>query len=195
MCLAVNAHTQNVRTPVCKTGNLSYTRFIRTIRLGERVDAQVEFTTFEVAYRLNVSEETVRRWIRTGQLKADDSSGKYLIRDEDLQQFLRRRGTPAGKAMSWLATVGGAGVRAAAPGVAYAATSVMTSAALSGIKLYKVLSGLETVGADELSVMVDEIDKSLASLRENLQVIEEQKAKLEAGVQELEEIRAKLVNA
>ncbi|MCY0875535.1 MAG: helix-turn-helix domain-containing protein [Firmicutes bacterium] len=153
----------------------------------------MEFTTFEVAYRLNVSEETVRRWIRTGQLKADDSSGKYLIRDEDLQQFLRRRGTPAGKAMSWLATVGSAGVRAAAPGVAYAATNVMTSAALSGIKLYKVLSGLEKVGADELSVMVDEVDKSLASLRENLQVIEEQKAKLEEGIRELEEIRAKLV--
>lgn len=155
----------------------------------------MEFTTFEVAYRLNVSEETVRRWIRTGQLKADDSTGKYMIRDEDLQQFLRRRGTPAGKAMSWLATVGSAGVRAAAPGVAYAATNVMTSAALSGIKLYKVLSGIETVGADELSVMIDEVDKSLVSLRDNLQVIEEQKVKLEEGIRELEEIRAKLVHA
>lgn len=154
----------------------------------------MEYTTFEVSYRLNVSEETVRRWIRTGQLKADDSSGKYLIRDEDLQQFLRRRGTPAGKAMSWLASVSTAGVRAAAPGVAYATSNLMTSAALSGLKLYKVLSGLEKVGADELSLMVDEVDKSIISLRENLQIVEDQKSKLEDGIRELEEIRDKLVN-
>jgi len=155
----------------------------------------MEYTTFEVAYRLNVSEETVRRWIRTGQLKADDSSGKYMIADEELQAFLRRRGSPAGKAMSWLASVGTAGVRAAAPGMAYAASNLMTSAALSSLKLYKVLSGIEKVGADELSLMIDEVDKSLQSLQENLQLVEEQKAKLEAGIRELQEIRVKLVNS
>lgn len=78
----------------------------------------MEFTTYEIAYRLNVSEETVRRWIRTGQLKADDTSGKYLVKEEDLQAFLNRRSSRTGKAVSWLASIGGAGVRAAAPGVA-----------------------------------------------------------------------------
>ena len=152
----------------------------------------MEFTTYEVAYRLRVSEETVRRWIRTYQLRADDSSGKYMIKEEDLQAFLRRRGSPASKAMTWLASVGSASVRAAAPGVAFAASNMMTGAALSGLKLYKVLSGLEKVGADELSHMIDEVDKSLASLRESLDLLVDQKAKLEGSIAEMEEIRAKL---
>lgn len=154
----------------------------------------VEFTTYEVAYRLHVSEETVRRWIRTGQLHADDSSGKYMISEEDLQSFLRRRGTPAGRAMTWLASMSTAGVRAAAPSVAFAAAGVMTGAALSGLRLYKVLSGLEKVGADELSMMIEDIDKSMASLRENLHLLMDQKEKLESSIAEMEEIRGKLAD-
>lgn len=155
----------------------------------------MEFTTYEIAYRLNVSEETVRRWIRTHQLPANDVSGKYLVKEEDLQQFLSRRGTPAGKAVSWLASLSSAGVRAAAPGVAFAATNMMTSAALSGLKLYKVLSGAEQVGADELSHMIDDVDKSIASLQENLRLIMEQKDKLESGIAEWQEIREKLLKS
>ena len=154
----------------------------------------VFFTTYEIAYRLNVTEETVRRWIRTGQLKADDATGKYLVKEEDLQIFLHRRGNPASRAVSWLASMGGAGVRAAAPGIAFAASNIATTAALSGLKLYKVLSGLETVGADELSMMIDEIDKSVASLQDNLKLIMEQKEKLESNINELQEIRLKLAN-
>lgn len=153
----------------------------------------MEFTTYEVAYRLKVSEETVRRWIRTGQLKADESNGKYMIREDDLEQFLRRRGNPAGKTLSWLASVGGAGVRAAAPGMAFAASSVAASAALTGIRLYKVLSGLETLGPDEMSQLIEEIDKTMHSLEESLLAVNEQKAKLESGIRELQEMRAKLV--
>lgn len=155
----------------------------------------MEFTTYEVAFRLQVSEETVRRWIRTGQLRADDSSGKYLIKEEDLEQFLRRRGHPAGKAFSWLASVGSASVRAAAPGVAYAASNVMTATALTGLKLYKVLSGLETLGPDEMSLLIDEIDKSVLGLQESLKVVNDQKAKLEDGIRELQEVRAKLTQS
>ncbi len=152
------------------------------------------FTTYEIAYRLDVSEETVRRWIRTGQLKADDSTGKYLVKEEDLQAFVQRRGNPASRAVSWLASVGSAGVRAAAPGIAFAASNIATNAALSGLKLYKVLSGLEQVGADELSSMIDEIDKSIASLQDNLKLIVEQKQKLEDNIDELKEIRLKLAH-
>ncbi len=153
---------------------------------------RMEFTTYEIAFRLDVSEETVRRWIRTGLLKADDSSGKYLVKEEDLQQFLKRRGTPASKAVSWLASVGAAGMRATAPGVAFAASNLANTAALSGLKLYKVLSGIEKVGADELSAMIDDVDKSIGSLRDNLHVLREQETKLETQIKELEEIRSKL---
>ncbi|KUO97076.1 helix-turn-helix domain-containing protein [Ferroacidibacillus organovorans] len=153
----------------------------------------MEFTTYEVAYRLGVSEETVRRWIRTGLLPAVDQGGKYLIKDEDLQSFLRRRGTPAGRAMNWLATVSSAGVRAAAPGIAFAANNIVTSAALSGLRLYKVLAGDEAVSSDEMSHLLDEIDKSAASLRENLLTLEEQRKKVEESLAELDEIKQRLL--
>jgi excisionase family DNA binding protein len=49
-------------------------------------------TVEEVAQRLRVSIETVRTWIRTGELNAIDV-GKYLIYPADLEDFKQRRST------------------------------------------------------------------------------------------------------
>lgn len=49
-------------------------------------------TVEEVAKRLRVSPETVRMWIRTGELDAIDV-GKYLIYPTDLENFKERRRT------------------------------------------------------------------------------------------------------
>ena len=49
-------------------------------------------TVEEVAKRLRVSIETVRTWIRTGELNAIDV-GKYLIYPADLEDFKKRRST------------------------------------------------------------------------------------------------------
>lgn len=49
-------------------------------------------TVEEVAKRLRVSIETVRTWIRTGELNAIDV-GKYLIYPADLEDFKERRST------------------------------------------------------------------------------------------------------
>jgi len=49
-------------------------------------------TVEEVAKRLRVSIETVRTWIRTGELNAVDV-GKYLIYPADLEDFKQRRST------------------------------------------------------------------------------------------------------
>lgn len=49
-------------------------------------------TVEEVAKRLRVSAETVRMWIRTGELDAIDV-GKYLIYPADLDAFKERRRT------------------------------------------------------------------------------------------------------
>ncbi|HLI08998.1 MAG TPA: helix-turn-helix domain-containing protein [Ktedonobacteraceae bacterium] len=49
-------------------------------------------TVEEVAKRLRVSIETVRTWIRTGELNAIDV-GKYLIYPADLEDFKQRRST------------------------------------------------------------------------------------------------------
>jgi excisionase family DNA binding protein len=48
----------------------------------------------EVAERLDVGEETVRRWIRSGDLAALDLGGRragYRIRESDLEAFLQAR--------------------------------------------------------------------------------------------------------
>ena len=50
-------------------------------------------TTKEIAKRLNIHVETVRRWLRTGALRGVQVGGKsgYRIREMDLDEFLRSR--------------------------------------------------------------------------------------------------------
>jgi excisionase family DNA binding protein len=50
-------------------------------------------TIEEIAEELRVSEETVRRWIRTKQLKALSIGRGYRIRRKDFEDFLDRRST------------------------------------------------------------------------------------------------------
>ena len=48
-------------------------------------------TLDEIAEELRVSVETVRRWIRTKQLKALSIGRGYRIKRKDYEDFLRRR--------------------------------------------------------------------------------------------------------
>ena len=57
----------------------------RPIGVGSRQD-QEPLTVEEVGKQLRVSAETVRMWIRTGELDAIDV-GKYLIYPADLEAF------------------------------------------------------------------------------------------------------------
>jgi len=49
-------------------------------------------TVVEVARRVGVSEETVRRWIRLGKLPARRLILNYLVLERDVEELLRRRG-------------------------------------------------------------------------------------------------------
>lgn len=56
--------------------------------------------TAEVAERLRVTEDTVRRWIRNGQLPVLDLGGSragYRIWEKDLEAFITERYGPLGK--------------------------------------------------------------------------------------------------
>jgi excisionase family DNA binding protein len=44
----------------------------------------------EVATRLNVSVETVRRIIKSGALKAAKVGGQLRVREEDLEEYIRK---------------------------------------------------------------------------------------------------------
>ena len=50
-------------------------------------------TTKDVAERLNIHVETVRRWVRVGDLRAVSIGGKggYRIKEKDLDDFLQSR--------------------------------------------------------------------------------------------------------
>ncbi len=60
-------------------------------------------TVPNVAERLGVSEETVRRWIRASELPVLDLGGPkvgYRIREKDLEEFMQQRYGRVGKALA-----------------------------------------------------------------------------------------------
>jgi excisionase family DNA binding protein len=50
-------------------------------------------TVQQVADHIQVNPETVRNWIRTGELDALDIGGEYRISRADLDDFIQRRKT------------------------------------------------------------------------------------------------------
>ncbi len=50
-------------------------------------------TVQEVAQRLEIAEATVRRWIKSGELRAIDIGKQRRIADSDLERFLKARET------------------------------------------------------------------------------------------------------
>ena len=60
-------------------------------------------TTAEVAEYLRVTDETVRRWIRAGEIAVLDLGGRrggYRIRRADLDTFVSERFGPVGKELA-----------------------------------------------------------------------------------------------
>ena len=67
------------------------------------MDEERWFLVEEVADRLRVSIETVRRWIRSGALPAFDVGGPrggYRIRESDLTEFIAERSRRPEKAVA-----------------------------------------------------------------------------------------------
>jgi excisionase family DNA binding protein len=52
-----------------------------------------KLTIKAIARELDVDEKTVRRWIKTGQLKhsGTDIRGRYLVERAELEAFVKRR--------------------------------------------------------------------------------------------------------
>lgn len=50
------------------------------------------YTLSEVADLFRVTKESVRRWIRSGKLKASRAGREYKVSRHDLEEFYRARG-------------------------------------------------------------------------------------------------------
>jgi excisionase family DNA binding protein len=59
-------------------------------------------TIEEIADRLQVSDQTIRRWIKSGSLPAYKPGREWRIRTEDLEKFLEARSSPKAPAPSSL---------------------------------------------------------------------------------------------
>jgi excisionase family DNA binding protein len=58
------------------------------------VDQEQYSTIDEVAERLQVSDQTIRRWIKSGRLAAYKPGREWRIKTEDLERFLEARSSP-----------------------------------------------------------------------------------------------------
>lgn len=76
---------------VLTEGKLRATMWKTTVGAGYMQEEE-PLIVEEVAKRLRVSPETVRAWIRSGELEAIDV-GKYLIYPSALEDFKKRRRT------------------------------------------------------------------------------------------------------
>ncbi|WP_102346050.1 helix-turn-helix domain-containing protein [Bacillus sp. Marseille-P3661] len=57
-------------------------------------------TTKDISMKLNVSEETVRRWIRSGELKAQQDGKSYIVEELDLEDFVEKKSKEKGTSLS-----------------------------------------------------------------------------------------------
>ncbi|MFN8482969.1 MAG: helix-turn-helix domain-containing protein [Anaerolineae bacterium] len=57
------------------------------------MDSQEYLTPKEVAQLLKVHEETIRRYLRSGELPAVKLRGVYRVKREDLDEFLKKHRT------------------------------------------------------------------------------------------------------
>ncbi len=53
-------------------------------------DETIYLTVKDIATRLQVSEQTVWRWIRSGELPSIKLGGQYRVSPDDLQDFLKK---------------------------------------------------------------------------------------------------------
>jgi excisionase family DNA binding protein len=135
-------------------------------------------TTKEISDLLNVSEETVRRWIRSGELKATLDGKSYLVEEKVLEKFLEEKAKVSGTSIAKMANNLGI---AAGVGAAAAAVNPLLGAGILGLASF-VNKGLKKSGdpkSNQLSqnqsnepVDLKDIEDFIASLRRKKKKIE-----------------------
>ncbi|MGG3235588.1 helix-turn-helix domain-containing protein [Priestia flexa] len=134
-------------------------------------------TTKEISEKLNVSEETVRRWIRTNELKATQEGKSYLVDENDLLRFIEKKSkdkaSSIGKMASVIPIVGGiiGGPTGAIVGGATALTS----------QIIKKMNSKEKLNTKSNNENLDK--QTLEDIEDYIETLERQKKKLELEYQ------------
>ncbi|USK60405.1 helix-turn-helix domain-containing protein [Peribacillus asahii] len=136
-------------------------------------------TTKEISQILNVSEETVRRWIRNKDLKASQEGKSYLVDKDDLIEFVKEKAkegtnTSIGK-MASLLPIAGAIFAGPAGLVAGGATASLS-------KIIKMINSKTESSKTDKSV-IDLEEKSIAEIEDYINALKRQKKKLDLEYQ------------
>lgn len=83
--------TVRATTPLGDALRYAAEAFLNAAVEADREEAVEYFSPKEIAELLKISDETVYRWIRAGDLKALDVGGKYRVRSSDLTNYLEAR--------------------------------------------------------------------------------------------------------
>ena len=144
---------------------------------GSESDLMETFrTTKEISDLLNVSEETVRRWIRSGELKATLDGKSYLVEEKMLEKFLEEKAKVSGTSIAKMANNLGI-----AAGVGAATVNPLLGAGILGLAAF-VNKGLKKSGdpkRNQLSqnqsnepVDLKDVEDYIASLRRKKKKVE-----------------------
>ncbi|WP_409296021.1 helix-turn-helix domain-containing protein [Peribacillus sp. SCS-26] len=130
-------------------------------------------STKEISEMLNVSEETVRRWIRTGELEATQDGKSYVVDDSKLEDFVEKKSAIPGTSLSKMQNLIGM------LGSNILANPKAKDVAGLGVEiLAKSLSRIKEAGADFGSVPPEEPEKP-GDYEGKIESLQRKKKKLE----------------
>lgn len=124
------------------------------------------YSVKEISEMLDTNPETVRRWIRAGKLKADQSSRRdgNMVQEDELYKYLRSTTKYAGVA---------AGM--AASNSLLALTTVIGAGVAGG--LVSLLAGKSPKNERDVRILSDDVERSIkANIAESEEIIEKKKA-------------------
>ncbi|WP_066647661.1 MULTISPECIES: helix-turn-helix domain-containing protein [Clostridia] len=142
------------------------------------------YTVKEVAEMLDTNPETVRRWIRSGKLKAEKSSRKdgNVIQEDDLYKYLRGTSKYAGVAAGMVL---GSPLLAVTSLIATAGVGVVAALASAGLK--KNNENIEIFSDDVKKTLEDNISESKKIIESKKSAISELQAEINREQQKIED--------
>ena len=160
------------------------------------------YTVKQIADMLNTKPETVRRWIRSGKLKAKKNSRKEgnIVAEDDLEEFLKTSPKHAGMIAATTATVaalasipvapliGGSAATMSAMGIVPMVASIVTTYMNANKKDKEVLK--QSVSKDDLTkYLCEEVKRRQVFIDQKLKTIEQMQNEITNDQKQLSELK------